>query len=143
MALSSGPLLFPDTSYFSPPTHFSLVVFTSLLFLECVRQVLALEDLHWLFSLPITLFHGSFLHQFGIFIFLRLSLATQSKIAKFPHSTLILLPPLCFFSCKPYCHLPSSYFTYFFYYFLPHFSKMKGQRLCLLCSLLCPQCTEV
>lgn len=37
---------------------------------------------------------------------LGLSLATQSKVKNFPHTSPILLPPLCFYSCKPYYHLP-------------------------------------
>lgn len=143
-ALALGPLLLPDINYFSSPTHSALlspphsalVRLTSLLFLECIRQVLALEDLHWLFSasnaFPYFLY-SSFPPQFGIFLQVNwLSLDTQSKSAKFPHSTLILLPPLCFFPCKSFCHLPSHILLTFPVHFLPPSTRIKRQGFCSL-----------
>lgn len=131
-------LFFPYSLCSSPPTHSAVVILTSLLFLECIRQVLALEDLHWLFSLPVTLLPIIFIaHSLISLRFLFKSVDfTQPlnlKLQNSPIPPLILLPPLCFFSCKPYCHLPSHILLTFPVYFLPPSTRIKRQGFCLLC----------
>lgn len=125
-ALSSRPLSIPGPQLLFSPHSLALVILACLLFLEHARQVLASEDLNWLFSRPVTHFpcylHNPLPHQFGFFYsnvsLVRLSFTSQSEITNFPYSTPIL-PPLVLISPVTIYH--PIYFTYFSCFFSAFF----------------------